>query len=113
MPPTERKRVVIDTAKSRWEESEVEGHARLDLYSASADGERVTMERLRPGVELPEMECPGGEEIFVLSGDLGDDGLYRSGTWIRTPPAIGDVSDPRVQRRFGRNVGISPRAINR
>ena len=44
------------------------------------------MELLRAGVDLPETDCPGGEEIFVLSGDLGDDdGAYRSGTWIRNP----------------------------
>ena len=44
------------------------------------------MEKLRAGVALPEMQCPGGEEIFLLAGDLGDElGAYGPGTWIRNP----------------------------
>ena len=100
MPPTERKRVVIDTTKSRWEEGDVEGHARLGLYSAGPRGETVTMERLGAGVDLPEMHCAGGEEIFVLSGDLADDdGGYRSGTWIRNPAGY--------RRRLGSRGGAT------
>ena len=39
-----------------------------------------------PGTHLVEAEQPGGEEIFVLSGDLSDrHGAYRTGTWIRNP----------------------------
>ena len=86
MPTTEHKRLVIDTTKSEWKRGDVEGHARLALYSAGPGKEAVTMERLRAGVELPGTDCPGGEEIFVLSGALGDvDGAYRPGTWIRNP----------------------------
>ena len=86
MPPKERRRIVVDTAKSDWEPGDVEGHARLDLYFASPRGERVTMERLGAGVTLPETDCPGGEEIFVLSGELADGhGAYGPGTWIRNP----------------------------
>src|SRR6266700_976541 len=29
MPPTERKRIVVDTAKLDWERADVDGHARL------------------------------------------------------------------------------------
>ena len=86
MPPTEQKRIVIDTTKLDRKQGDVEGHARLALYSAGPRGEAVTMELLRAGVDLPETDCPGGEELFVLSGDLGDDDeAYRSGTWIRNP----------------------------
>jgi anti-sigma factor ChrR (cupin superfamily) len=86
MPPTERRRVVIDTNAAAWQPGEVEGHVRLLLYAASQAGERVTMERLRAGAALPDAACPGGEEIFVLAGDLGDEyGTYGPGTWIRNP----------------------------
>jgi anti-sigma factor ChrR (cupin superfamily) len=86
MALTEQKRIVIDTTISDWEQGDVEGHRRLRLYAASQNGERVTMERLRAGAMLPMRECPGGEEIFILSGDLVDErGAYGSGTWIRNP----------------------------
>ena len=86
MPPMERRRIVVDTANSEWEPGDVEGHTRLGLYFAGPRGERVTMERLGAGVTLPETDCPGGEEIFVLSGDLADGhGAYGPGTWIRNP----------------------------
>src|SRR5882672_6175740 len=86
MPLTEQRRLVVDTTTSGWEPGDVDGHARLGLYSAGPTGERVTMERLRAGAQLPEMDCPGGEEIFVLAGDLADGhGAYGPGTWIRNP----------------------------
>jgi hypothetical protein len=42
MPPMERRRIVVDAAKSDWEPGDVEGHARLGLYFVSPRGERVT-----------------------------------------------------------------------
>ena len=86
MSPTEERRVVVDTTTAEWRPGGVEGHARLGLYSANPEGEQVTMERLRAGAELSEADCSGAEEIFVVSGDLGDDqGTYGLGTWIRNP----------------------------
>lgn len=86
MPLTERERVVIDTTKQDWAQGSIDGHAKLDLYSATPMGERVTMERLGAGAHLSEEDCSGGEEIFVVSGDVGDDeGVYGPGTWIRNP----------------------------
>ena len=86
MEPTERERIVIDTAKAAWEPGDVEGHARLDLYTNRENGEHVTIERLGAGASLPTTDCRGGEEIFVLSGSLADEhGEYPSGTWIRNP----------------------------
>jgi anti-sigma factor ChrR (cupin superfamily) len=86
MALTERKRTVIDTTTADWRHGDVEGHTRLDLYGASQDAERVTMERLRAGAMLPVMECSAGEELFVRAGDLVDEhGAYGPGTWIRNP----------------------------
>jgi len=86
MALTESVRIVIDTAKWQWGRGDAEGHGRLDLYTNRENGERVTMERLDAGMGLAEMDCPGGEEIFVLSGGLSDgQGTHSAGTWIRNP----------------------------
>jgi len=86
MAQTENVRIVIDTAQRQWGRGDAEGHGRLDLYTNREDGEHVTIERLDAGTSLPEVDCTGGEEIFVLSGGLADEqGEYLSGTWIRNP----------------------------
>jgi anti-sigma factor ChrR (cupin superfamily) len=87
MAPTERERIVIDTAKAQWQRGDADGHARLNLYTNRENGEHVTIERLAAGASLPEMDCPGGEEIFVLSGGLDEwQDEHPPGTWIRNPP---------------------------
>ena len=86
MPVSEQQRVVIDTVGADWRRGEAPGHARLMLYSADPGGEVVTMERLNGGTSLPAYDCPGGEEIFLLSGDLADDERsYAPRTWMRSP----------------------------
>jgi len=96
MPPTERDRVVIDTSAADWKATEQPGLARLPLYEV-AGGESVAMERLAPGTVLAATDCPTGEEMLILSGDLEDSqGQYGPGTWIRNPAgfrrALGTVS---------------------
>jgi anti-sigma factor ChrR (cupin superfamily) len=86
MALTEKQRTVVDTTSAHWQQGDVAGHTRLALYAAGPSEERVTMERLRAGAALPPMDCPGGEEIFVVSGDLIDEhGAYGAGSWIRNP----------------------------
>ena len=86
MPATETRRVVVDTAKSTWKLNETDGLRRLELHLAPDTGESVTLEKMMPGTHLIEAERPGGEEIFVLSGELSDrDGSYGAGSWIRNP----------------------------
>jgi anti-sigma factor ChrR (cupin superfamily) len=86
MEPTEDRRIVIDTANAAWEPGTTEGFMRLPLHFAPDTGESVALERLEAGMHLAEVDCPGGEEIFILSGDLGDGyGDYGAGTWIRNP----------------------------
>ena len=88
MTGSDQQRVVVDTSTATWEPGDAAGHTRLVLYtSGGKSGEQVTMERLQGGVGLPAAECGGGEEIFLLSGDLVDEaGSYGEGTWIRNPP---------------------------
>jgi len=86
MPATEHRRVVIDTRTARWQRGDSDAHRRLVLYLASNGTELVTMERLLAGAALPADDCPGGGELFILSGSLADrESAYGAGTWIRCP----------------------------
>jgi len=86
MKPTEAKRIVLDTAKAVWKLADPAGLLRLSLHLAHDTGESVTLEQMLPGAQLTETDLPGGEEIFVLSGELSDrHGSYGAGTWIRNP----------------------------
>ncbi len=86
MKPSETARVVIDTSAAIWEPGDAAGLSRLRLHNAADTGERVTLERLAPGARLADVDCPGGEEIFLLSGSLRDEyGNYGAGAWIRNP----------------------------
>jgi anti-sigma factor ChrR (cupin superfamily) len=86
MKPTETRRVVIDTTKVSWKPADPDGAIRLPLYLAPDAGESVTLQRILPGTHPIESDQPGGEEIFVLSGELSDRyGSYVAGTWIRKP----------------------------
>jgi anti-sigma factor ChrR (cupin superfamily) len=86
MEPTEAQRIVINTADAAWKPGETEGLMRLPLHFAPDTRESVVLERLEAGMHLAEADCPEGEEIFILSGDLGDEhGDYGAGTWIRNP----------------------------
>jgi anti-sigma factor ChrR (cupin superfamily) len=85
MPLAEHDRLVIDTTIASWKPAEQAGLTRLPLHEV-AGGESVAMERLAPGAALAEVDCPGGEEILILAGDLRDgQGVYGPGTWIRNP----------------------------
>jgi anti-sigma factor ChrR (cupin superfamily) len=76
MTLAERDRVVIDTTEP-W--------TRERLLHADGN-ERVTLQRLGALDGASASDCPGGEEILVLSGLLEDEhGLYKPRTWIRNP----------------------------
>jgi anti-sigma factor ChrR (cupin superfamily) len=87
MPLSEKARLVIDSTTASWQPAEQAGLTILPLFQAA--GENVALERLDAGAAHRESDCPGGEEIFILSGDLSDDnGTYGAGTWIRNPPGV-------------------------
>jgi len=99
MSATERERIVIDTSKAAWEPTARTGLRRLPLH-ADSGGEDVALERLEPGAVLAETDCPAGEEILVLTGELRDgDGSYGPGTWIRNPAGY--------RRALGSNGGAT------
>ena len=98
MSPAENDRIVIDTSKTGWEPTARPGFRRL--LHADPGGEDVALERLEPGTVLAETDCPAGEEILVLTGDLRDgDGSYGPGTWIRNPAGY--------RRALGSNGGAT------
>jgi anti-sigma factor ChrR (cupin superfamily) len=85
MSPTEGERLVVDTSSAAWQPAAQTGVTRLPLHSVPG-GEDVALERIEPGTVQTEMDCPAGEEIFILAGDLRDEhGSYGPGTWIRNP----------------------------
>ena len=86
MTLSEQTRIVIDSTTARWEQADTAGLTTLPLYLAPDAGEKVMLERLEAGTNHSEVDCPGGEEMFILSGDLRDEcGTYGAGTWIRNP----------------------------
>lgn len=58
----------------------------LPLHRSRNTGERVWIETWGPGTESVVIQPHGGEEIFVISGTLIDDGVcYGERSWIRNP----------------------------
>ena len=87
MPLSEKARLVIASTTASWHPAEPAGLTILPLFQGP--GESVALERLDAGAARGESDFPGGEEIFILSGDLRDDyGTYDEGTWIRNPAGV-------------------------
>ena len=80
------------------------GVASALLHSHSP--ERVEILRFAPGGSLPSRSEPGGEEIYVLEGGVGDRKTdYAAGSWFRAPPGrIGPLQSAKgaiVYRKTG------------
>ncbi|HEY6452264.1 MAG TPA: cupin domain-containing protein [Steroidobacteraceae bacterium] len=111
MGPGERVRVVIDTVTATWTAGETDGHMRLELYAGGEPFERVSMERLGAGAVLATADCAGGEELFVLSGELTDQHRsYGAGTWIRNPAGYRRALSSSLGASFWAKRGHLPRA---
>lgn len=60
---------------------------RLPLYASARTGEQVWIEDWAPGTENRVLQPAGGEEVFVISGALHENGAEHPAlTWIRNPP---------------------------
>jgi len=79
----DRQRVCIDTNSAAW----LPGHGNLQVLSLhNFNGESVALVRWPAGERFQSHVHPGGEEIYVISGELIDEqGRYPAGTWIRNP----------------------------
>lgn len=82
------KRLISHTSKMEWVASPTAGIDRIILERESSESGRATsIVRYSPGTSFKEHTHPGGEEIFVLSGEFMDErGTYPAGTYLRNPP---------------------------
>ena len=83
--PRDQDFVRVDTSAETWLPGLVEGLEVMPLHSYGT--EHVALVRWAPGTHFHMHGHPGGEEIFVLSGEFADEhGRYPAGTWLRNPP---------------------------
>ncbi|WP_417514699.1 cupin domain-containing protein [Minwuia sp.] len=82
------------TEQTGWRES-APGRLRFDLYDDEDHPEKIYLSRLAPGTRVQHHTHDGGEEVFVIEGEIhDDDGRYPAGTWLRL--ADGSSHAPRT-----------------
>jgi anti-sigma factor ChrR (cupin superfamily) len=92
--PGDDSHVVIDTKTAEWAPG-ARGVEVMPLHDFM--GEHVALERWSAGTKLDRHVHEGGEEIYVIEGELIDEhGRYPSGTWIRSPHS--SSHEPRVEQ---------------
>ena len=75
--------VTIDTKSASWPDTDVPGLALMTLYE-DGRGATIRLARFDPGCRVPAHDHEGGEELFVIEGELTDEfGSYPAGTWLR------------------------------
>jgi anti-sigma factor ChrR (cupin superfamily) len=80
--------------RSGWRET-APGRERFDLYDHPGHPEKIYLSRLSAGVAVDLHTHDGGEEVFVVEGELRDEnGRYPAGTWLRL--ADGSAHAPRT-----------------
>ena len=81
--PDDLTQVCIDTRRARW----LPGQGSLKVMPLhECAGEHVALVKWPAGEHAQPRRHLGGEEIFVLSGELKDEhGTYPRGTWLRSP----------------------------
>ena len=79
----DREHVVIDTNTAPFQP----GQGKLQVLPLHHHGsEQVALVRWPAGERFQEHRHVGGEEIYVISGELKDEqGSYPAGSWIRSP----------------------------
>lgn len=90
------RRVAITPGQHQWVDSPIPGVERMMLDRIGDEVARATsLVRYAPDSSFPAHIHGGGEEIFVLEGEFGDEhGLYAAGSYLRNP--IGSRHAPRV-----------------
>jgi anti-sigma factor ChrR (cupin superfamily) len=91
---SDREHVVVNSHREQW--SAGQGNLQvLPLHSHYQ--EQVALVKWPAGERLAAHQHPGGEEIYVLSGELIDEvGRYPAGSWIRNPH--GSEHSPRTEQ---------------
>jgi anti-sigma factor ChrR (cupin superfamily) len=95
-PGTDRRQVIVDTNGGDWQPGRAPGITTLPLYAEDGFPETMYLARLQAGTVSPAHDHPGGEEVFVIDGDLHDEnGDYVAGSWFRMPD--GSRHQPRSE----------------
>lgn len=81
--PDDTAHVHVDTRNTPW----LPGQGRLEVMPLhDFSGEHVALVKWPAGERFQPHRHFGGEEIFVISGELIDEfGSYPAGTWLRSP----------------------------
>lgn len=91
--------LALDTRdRANWAPWGGRGSEKAQIYDPGALPEASWVGYMLPDLTIPEHDHAGGEEIFILEGELRDErGLYGPRTWVRfpigarhTPTSLGD-----------------------
>ena len=86
LPGEQRRQVALNTREEVWRPGVMEGLSVKPLYSQAGFPENMALVNWAPGTHFHRHVHPGGEEIYVLEGELADEhGTYPAGTWLRNP----------------------------
>jgi quercetin dioxygenase-like cupin family protein len=79
--------VVVRSGNDGWRELKIPGVSVKALRRDPETGASTALVRLQPGARFPAHNHPGGEEVFVIDGEvlIGPDRL-RAGDYLYTPP---------------------------
>ncbi len=88
-PGLARRQVSHDTRAVRWEHGPAAGVEVQTLYREAGYPEVIRLVRLVAGATWPKVVYPGGAEVFLIEGDLGDGAVeMTAGAWLRQPPGV-------------------------
>ena len=79
--------VMVPSATTEWRPTKVTGVSVKVLRADPATGGSSALVRFEPGVKFPAHDHPGGEEVFVVEGEVTI-GAHRlkAGDYLYTPP---------------------------
>lgn len=102
--------VQLDTTTASWQP----GHGNLKVLPLFSLGtESVALVKFPAGERFQRHAHYGGEEIYVISGELIDEhGRYPAGTWIRSPHLSEHQPFAEVDTLIWVKVGHLPNATN-
>lgn len=84
----------VDTATKPWHAFDEAPGVSYQTLNKTDAGSLTLLLRFAPGAEYPRHTHPAGEEYFVVSGTLDDDGgPYGPGSFVYHPP--GSTHTPR------------------
>lgn len=82
--------LALDTKdRANWAAWGGRGSEKAQLFDAGALPEAAWIGFMLPDLTIPEHSHAGGEEIFILEGELRDErGHYGPGSWVRFPVGV-------------------------